>query len=156
VARAEAALAAEDPDLLWARAEVQLAHWRLAAAERDLLALERIEPDFVGALMRLCLVLDLLDRPGEADRRQAAAHRLAPDEIHPPRHLSPQAFERIVDRAARELPPDFQRVLAAMPVVIDPVPDRALAEHGPLDLPADLLGPLRGALGPRGPPGGLG
>ncbi len=140
VARAAARLDADDPDLLFARAEVELAHWRLEAAERDLLALVRVAPDFPTGWLRLCLVHDLLGRPGEADSAQRSAHGLDPEAIHAPRHLSPAAFERIVDRAAKDLPPEFQRVLASLPVVIDPVPDRALAAHGPLDLPADLLG----------------
>lgn len=158
LADAERALDADDPDLAFARGELDLARWRLESAERAFRAVVRIADDLPSAWERLSLLADLAGRSREADRCLARAAELDPDAYPRPKHLSPAEFEALVDRAAADLPPDFQRALAELPVIIDPVPSAELASRAPLDTPADALGLFVGASaldrGSEGPGGG--
>jgi predicted Zn-dependent protease with MMP-like domain len=143
--RAERLAGADDPDVLWARAELELAHWRVDAAyERleRLLGIERAP----AVLERLALVRDLQGRFDEADLLHAEAYELD-EQAHPlPARLSDAEFDAVVGEAAQSLPAEFQGALEIVPVVIEPMPPLDLLVEGdPLEVPPDLLGLFVGA-----------
>ena len=140
VAGAEAALArthavAGDPSLLQARGELALATWKLGAAQvafDELASAADTSALRSSAAERLALLADL-------EGNEGLANELLPDR---PR-LTSRAFERVVERAARSLPPDLHAVFERVPVIIDAVPgiDLALAAGAqPLETPPDVLG----------------
>mgnify|MGYP000216634258 CR=1 FL=1 len=145
LARAREELDPNDPDLLWALGECALAGWRLVDAERAYRAVHACDPEFAPACERLALLCDLAGREAEADRWQSVAAELNPETFPEPHHLTPAAFEKVVARAALDLPPPFQAGLAAIPVLIDPVPRAELAARAPYDTPAGALGLFVGA-----------
>lgn len=142
---AEALAGSDDPDLLWTRAEVQLALWQVDAAGElleQLLELERAPQP----LERLALVRDLQERFDEADLLHAEAFELAPDEHPLPARLTEEQFDSVVEEACAALPAEFQGALEAVPIVIEPMPPVDLVVEGdPLEVPPDLLGLFVGA-----------
>ena len=140
LARAGLDLPGDHPDLLYAGAEWALTNWRLEEAGELYQRLFDLDPEFARAAERLALVCDLLDQPDEADRWQALAAELEPDLVPVPHHLSATAFERIVEDAVADLPPEFRLALERFPVLIEPVPRRDLASRAPWDTPGDVLG----------------
>jgi predicted Zn-dependent protease with MMP-like domain len=143
--RAERLAGADDPDVLWARAELELAHWRVDAADKRLARLLEIERA-PAVLERLALVRDLQGRFDEADLLHAEAFEVD-DEAHPlPARLSDEEFDAVVGEAARSLPDEFHSALEVVPVVIEPMPPvDLLVEGDPLEVPPDLLGLFVGA-----------
>lgn len=143
--RAERLAGADDPDVLWAGAELELALWRVEAADERLgrlLGIDRAP----AVLERLALVRDLQGRFDEADLLHAEAFELD-EEAHPlPARLSDAEFDAVVGEAAQSLPAEFQGALEVVPVVIEPMPPLDLLVAGdPLEVPPDLLGLFVGA-----------
>lgn len=142
---AEALAGSDDPDLLWTRAEVQLALWQVDSAGElleHLLELERAPQP----LERLALVRDLQERFDDADLLHAEAFELAPDEHPLPARLTEAQFDAVVAEACAALPSEFRAALEVVPIVIEPMPPIDLVVEGdPLDVPVDLLGLFVGA-----------
>lgn len=132
-----------DLDLRWARAEVDLALWRVGEARAGFAGIADEEPSVPG-LLRLALAEDLLGNHGAADDAVARAIELDGSLAELPR-LDQPAFEALVERAAAELPEPFRGRLDEIAVVIDPVPALALGQSQPLDTPPDALGLFVGA-----------
>ena len=137
--RARMELGDAHPDGLWTAGEVALYRWEVSAAAGHYAALDAIEPSAPLSLRR-SLCADLL-----GDNEQAVAHIQRARELDPescgelPR-WSVEPFEAAVDEAARALPVEFSRALDALPVVLDPVPERELARGREAETPPDLLG----------------
>ena len=135
---------ADDPNLLLARAELALAEWSIDEA-RELYArlAEAAHPDEAAAHHeRLALCHDLAGRHELADEHLLRSRGVPPD------HLSPEAFEAVVVSAAEDLPAPFRALFERYAVIVDPVPDHALATGGgrdPLETPPDLFGLFLGA-----------
>lgn len=142
---AERLAGADDPDVLWARAELELAHWQIDAADMRLARLLEIERA-PAVLERLALVRDLQGRFGEADLLHAEAFEVD-EEAHPlPARLSDEEFDAVVGEAAQSLPDEFRSALEVVPVVIELMPPvDLLVEGDPLEVPPDLLGLFVGA-----------
>lgn len=142
---AEELAGADDPDVLWTRAELRLALWQVDAAGEfldRLLELERAPQP----LERLALVRDLQERFDEADALHAEAFELAPGEHPLPARLTDEQFDAVVEEACAGLPDEFRGALEAVPIVIEPMPPIDLVVEGdPLEVPPDLLGLFVGA-----------
>ncbi len=126
-------------DGLWTAGEVALYRWEVDLAGRLYAEVDALEPSAAVSLRRsLCADLS-------GDDEGAAAHVERARELDPngcgelPR-WSEERFEGAVDRAARALPAEFARALDALPVLLDPVPDRELARGRESETPPDLLG----------------
>lgn len=134
----------EQPDYLWAKAQLLLGEWRFSEAREHLerlLAQERS----ASALERLSLAHEMEGDFEAAERLLDEAAALDPTLAHAPR-LSAEAFEGEVDAAVRALPPEFQRALQGCEVLIDPVPSAWMMDPGdPASTPPDLLGLFVGA-----------
>ena len=139
----ESELAADDPDRLWATAEVALAGWDTALARESYQRLAELE-ETSATLERLALCLDLAGEFAAADRTLARAHRLAPEEVSLPIRLDPDGFDAVLARAVDELDPEWRAVLENVRIVVEPMPFPELAPHDPLDVPADILGLFAG------------
>jgi len=134
-----AELGEEDAWWTFVRGRWLLAQWRADEARETL---ERLDPETegVGLLESLALAADLQGDHEAADRFHEAAWRLDPEAAPLPPRLSPESFEEQIDRAARELPPEFQAALERTAVVVDPMPTAALVGVPESGHPPDLLG----------------
>lgn len=144
VAQAARSLPADDLDLRWLRAELDLRAWRVEEARAGFEAVlgTAREPAF---LERLSLCLDLMqDWPG-ADALLAEAARLDPEGSPAPARLTDAAFDEVVAAAITDLSPPFQEALARCRLVTEPVPFAALAPaDDPGAVPPDLFGVFTG------------
>lgn len=132
-------------DLDFARAQLALREWRLDDARAGFERVLADGPDPV-VLGRLALLDDLAGDFAAADARLAGAGALDPDGFPPPPRLAPEEFHDLVDAAARSLPAEFQRALADIRVVLDPMPTIELIDPtDPAETPPDLLGLFVGA-----------
>lgn len=140
LAEAERRLDADDPDLLWASAQLALREWRIGDARS---ALERLgeRHETCQSLECLSLCLDLEHRFDDADRALQRACRLDPDGFPLPPRMSESEFDRIVQEALEGLPERFRYELEVVRVVVEPVPAQAVADpQDPAGTPPDLLG----------------
>lgn len=126
-------------DWCWARAEVDLAHWRLEEARAGYAELRSRTGDSTGLALRRALLSDLEGHSAQADRELREAERLDSELVLCP-PLDETCFGRLIEEAARELPPIFAERLEQVPVLVDPVPSRLLAGSAPVDTPPDALG----------------
>jgi predicted Zn-dependent protease with MMP-like domain/Flp pilus assembly protein TadD len=139
LARARELIGEDAPDLRWLEGLVALSSWDLVRARERLEGLD--EAQFGPALLEnLALLADLRGDTKAAERLHARAARLDPEGTPPPPRLSPAAFERVVERAASELPPEFQAALEEVAVVIDPMPTAEIVDAPASGHPPDLLG----------------
>jgi predicted Zn-dependent protease with MMP-like domain len=145
LARARASLAVleqeaggDDVDVAWLRGLVRLAEGEPGAALACFDAIETDDPAWRAEILaERALALDHLGDAQGARRALELAHAADP-EAHPaPLLLGPEEFDSILARAAEALPEEFRRTLEEVPVVVEPVPSRALLATG---LPPDLLG----------------
>ena len=136
---AGAELPPDDPDLLLGTAEVALGRWEL---ERSLGAFEQLHAASPApeTALRLSLLHDLLDSPRAAMRALQEARALDPERLAGLDRLEPERFEAVVEDAAKRLPDPFGAELSNIAVVIDPVPQRALARGLESETPPDALG----------------
>lgn len=144
----------DDPDLLWARAELALREWELESAEK-LFAAAREREETPAVLDRLALLADLRGEFDVAERLLARAHELDPSVPVPPR-CSAEEFETVVGQAVESLPKEFRVPLETTEVVIEPVPSEWMIDREePAGTPPDLLGLFVGASElEKGEPGG--
>lgn len=138
------AVLAEDPDCPSSRCWLAMSlflQWRFAEAEVAVQAAR----DVPGALPDADVIHGaLLERRGlfdEAEPFFLRAAAAAPDKYQPPVRMSRAEFDREVRKAARKLPRQFRQCLDRVPVVVQDVPDAALAEGEDRDEVApDILG----------------
>src|SRR6185369_1571367 len=90
---------------------------------------------------------DLVSRISEhvGDERDATAHaqeaaRLDPETFPLPLEIGDDDFDAIVERCVKELPERVRRELGEVPVLVQPLPTRAMLESEGNPLPPDLLG----------------
>ncbi len=134
----------EQPDYLWAKAQLLIGEWRFGEARELLERLLKIERS-PAALERLSLAHELEGDFETAERLLDEAAALDPEYAHAPR-VSQAEFEREVDAAVHDLPREFQQALEACEVLIDPVPSGWMMDPGdPASTPPDLLGLCLGA-----------
>ncbi len=128
----------EDPDVVWLDGLVHLAAGAPARALTTLEALEVEDPSWMAEVhAQRALACDFLGDHDRARRELQAAHDTDPEAYPPPRTLSDEEFDALVDLACRALPDEFARVLEEVPIVIEPVPTAELVAGG---FPPDLLG----------------
>jgi predicted Zn-dependent protease with MMP-like domain len=137
--RARAELGAAHPDGLWTAGEVALYRWEVDAAMEHYAALDALEPSAALSLRR-SLCADLVGDDASAAACVERARELDPEGCGDLPRWSTERFEGAVDEAARALPGEFARALDALPVVLDPVPERELARGREAETPPDLLG----------------
>lgn len=134
----------DDPDLLWARAELALREWNLEEAER-LFRVLRARDENAATLDRLALLADLRGEFEAADAMLAQAHALDPAAPLPPR-CTAEEFEEVVEQAVGSLPKEFRAPLETTEVVVEPVPSEWMIDReDPAGTPPDLLGLFVGA-----------
>lgn len=138
------AVLAEDPDCPSSRCWLAMSlflQWRFAEAEVAVQAAREVP----GALPDADVIHGaLLERRGlfdEAEPFFLRAAAAAPDKYQPPVRMNRAEFDREVRKAARKLPRQFRQCLDRVPVVVQDVPDAALAEGEDRDEVApDILG----------------
>jgi predicted Zn-dependent protease with MMP-like domain len=137
--RAAALAGDRDADVLWARAEMRLWQWRIDEARAAYEELARAERS-AAVLDRLALLSDLDGDHARTEALLREARRL--DRERPvPARLSSEQFAEAVRQAAARLPELFRRQLDSIPVLIEPMPSRELAQRGaPGETPIDVLG----------------
>ncbi len=132
-----------DPEDAEARATLALALFRGArfgeAREQSRKALDA-DPKSPDALYVQAMLLEREGRTAEADRLFARAAKLDPERYPAPVRFDRKAFESEVVRAGEMLPPEFQRHLRDVAVLVEDLPSDAilLDEQPPLD--PELLG----------------
>lgn len=129
----------EDRDWLWARGEVDLAHWRLDEARACYTRLAEVGGDDASLALRRSLIHDLEGDQAAADRERARAEELDPDGPPIPR-LDEDGFAELVEQAIDRLPPAVLARLDQVAVVVEPVPRRELAGSAAWETPPDALG----------------
>jgi predicted Zn-dependent protease with MMP-like domain len=147
LARLDAALAIA-PDSVDAQLERGSALYELGRLDEARSAVEGAlarAPDDPWAQHLLGLLAERQGLTGEAERRFARAHRLAPEDFPEPVRLSPGAFDEAVERALAEIPPVVRRYLANVPITVEELPsDEDLRASDP-PLSPSILGLFRGA-----------
>ncbi|HYQ95605.1 MAG TPA: metallopeptidase family protein [Candidatus Eisenbacteria bacterium] len=123
------------------RAECLHLLWRSAQAleaVRDLTpaAGEEDDPDRVELEGT---ILEAMGRFDEADRLFAEAHRLEPEDMPLPVRLTPDDFKALVDKVLASLPRVIREAVLEVPVLVEPKPTPAMAEHAPAINP-EVLG----------------
>ncbi len=118
---------------------------RLDEARRQLLDVVKRSPGEAWAHHALGLVAERRGDAREAERRFERARRLAPDDFPEPVHLSPAAFDAVVEEALASLPGPIQRYLANVAIAVEDLPadDDLLASDPPLS--PSILGIFRGS-----------
>ena len=102
-------------------------------------------------------ILETLGENEEADRLFAEASRLDPEHYAPPVRLEPGDFKTLLDKVLSSLPRVIREAVQEVPVVVEPKPTAAMAEHAPAINP-EVLGLFVGtSVGDKlGGPGGYG
>lgn len=136
--------ASEDMELALVRAELGLRLWDLEAAREELARAQALGESPV-VLAKLALLADLEGDFGRADRLLRDAQRLDPQGFPAPQRLSESEFDRVLQQAIARLPDEFRSALEQVPVIVEPMPERALCGDDPRETPPDLLGLFTGA-----------
>jgi len=135
LSRAERSLAADDPGLLWARAELELAEGHGAEARATFESIPGGGDDPL-VIARRALCADLEEDWAAADALHARAAALDPDGFPRPPRLAPEAFDEVIRASIEALPAELIGALERVNVVVDPMPpSERHAELGP-----ELLG----------------
>ncbi len=136
--------ASEDAELALVRAEIALRRWDLDAAREELARAETLGESPV-VLAKLALLADLDGDFGRAERLLRDAQRLEPQAFPLPPRFSEGEFDRVLKQAIARLPEEFRAALERVPVIVEPMPSRALCGEDPRETPPDLLGLFTGA-----------
>jgi predicted Zn-dependent protease with MMP-like domain len=120
-----------------------LARYELAqfeAARDDAQRALAVHPELAESHDLLARVHAHLGDSEAAARHAAEAEAIDPDSFPAPLEVDDAAFDAVVDESLRELPGEVRRHLEELPVLVEPLPARALltAEDPPLS--PDLLG----------------
>lgn len=138
------AVLAKDPDCpssrCWLATSLFL-QWRFDEAEAAVAAARELPGAIVDADVLHGQLLERRGRFDEAEPFFLRASAAAPDKYSPPVRMSRSEFDREVRKAARKLPRQFRQSLDRVPVVVQDVPDKSLAEGDDRDEVApDILG----------------
>jgi len=138
------AVLAQDPDCPSSRCWLAMSlflQWRFDEAEAAVKAAREVPGAIVDADVIHGALLERRGRFDEAEPWFLRASAVAPDKYPPPVRLDRGAFDREVRKAARKLPRQFRQCLDRVPVVVQDVPDAALAEGPDRDeVGPDILG----------------
>jgi predicted Zn-dependent protease with MMP-like domain len=133
----------DHPDYLWAKAELELAEWRVEDARATLEKLVTIEKS-PAALDRLALCAELEGNFEKADALLEECLTLEPDAIPIPR-FSPEIFEDVVAEAVETLTPETRAALERAEIAVEPVPAVWMIDTSdPSETPPDMLGLFAG------------
>ena len=88
-------------------------------------------------------ILETMGRLEEADRLFEEAHRLDPEHYALPVRLSPEDFKTLLDKVLASLPRVIRDAVLEVPVVVQPKPNREMADVEPAINP-ELLGLFSG------------
>jgi predicted Zn-dependent protease with MMP-like domain len=108
----------------------------LADAERAL----AVQPEMAESHELLARIHEFLGNAAKAREHALEAAELDPELCPLPLDVSDEDFDAVVEKSLVELPDEVRAHLAEIPVIVDPLPDRAVltAENPPLA--PDLLG----------------
>lgn len=120
------------------RAAYELA--RFEAARDDARRALAVRPDAAETHELLSRVLEHLGDLEGAREHAAEAATIDPEAFPPPLEVSDDEFDALVEQSLRELPERVRRHLDELPVVVEPLPSRALLTAETLALAPDLLG----------------
>lgn len=138
------AVLAQDPDCPSSRCWLAMClflQWKFDEAEKAVAAARELPDAIVDAHV---VHAALLERRGKFDEAEALfehASALAPEKYPLPVRMPRLEFDREVRRAARKLPRQFRQCLDRVPIVVQDLPDEALAK-GPdrEEVGPDILG----------------
>jgi predicted Zn-dependent protease with MMP-like domain len=132
------------PDYLWAKAELELAEWRIGDARTTLQKLAAIEKS-PGTIARLALCAELDGNFEAADALLEESLALEPDGVPIPR-FSPEVFEDVIAEAVETLPEETKAALERCEIAVEPVPAVWMVDTtDPSETPPDMLGLFAGA-----------
>jgi predicted Zn-dependent protease with MMP-like domain len=84
-------------------------------------------------------ILETMGRLEDADRLFTEAHRLDPDHYDLPVRLSPEDFKTLLDKVLASMPRVIRDAVLEVPVVVQPKPNREMADDDP-GINPELLG----------------
>jgi predicted Zn-dependent protease with MMP-like domain len=138
------AVLAQDPDCPSSRCWLAMSlflQWRFDEAEAAVQAAREVPGALADADVIHGALLERRGRFDEAEPFFLRASAAAPDKYPPPVRMNRADFDREVRKAARKLPRQFRQCLDRVPVVVQDVPDAALAEGPDRDeVGPDILG----------------
>ncbi len=134
----------EDAELLVVRAEIDLRDWEFDAA-RERLERAHAKAKLPAVMAKLALLADLEGDYGRADRMLRDAQRLDAQNFPFPPRLNERELDLVTKEAIAKLPETFRRALERVAVIVEAMPNRALAGDEPRETPPDLLGLFTGA-----------
>jgi len=130
-----------DPALLFhLRALAQFHRVDLDAARADAEKALAVRPQLAEAHALLSRVHEFLGDDARGRRHSESAHEIDPETFPLPLEVSDEEFDRLVERGLAELPAEVREHLQQIPVVIEPLPSRALLTAETPPLAPDLLG----------------
>lgn len=134
----------QDPDCPSSRCWLAMSlflQWRFDEAEKAAIAARELPDAIVDAHVVHGALLERRGRLDEAEACFEHASAVAPEKYPLPVRMSRDDFHREVRKAARKLPRQFRQSLDRVPVVVQDLPDEALAK-GPdrEDVGPDILG----------------
>lgn len=130
-----------DPALFFhlrALARYELVQLEEASADADRAL--AVHPDLAESHDLLARVHEHLGHEEEARRHADAAESLDPESFPPPLAVDDAAFDRVVEQSLRALPAEVAKHLEELPVIVEPLPARALLTADEPPLSPDLLG----------------
>ena len=127
---------------LRALASFLLARFEEAGADADRAL--AIHPEMAEAHELLSRVLEHLGDDEGAERHAEEAAGLDPKTYPEPLAVSDEEFDAVVERSLKELPPRVRKALEEIPVLVEPLPDRATLTAESPHLAPDLLGLFMG------------
>ncbi len=138
------AVLVRDPDCASSRCWLAMSlflQWRFDEAEVAVQAAREVPGAIVDADVIHGALLERRGKFDEAEPYFLRAAAAAPDKYSPPVRMSRGEFDREVRKAARKLPKQFRQCIDRVPVVVQEVPDVALAEGSDRDeVGPDILG----------------
>lgn len=97
---------------------------------------EEDDPDRVDLEAR---ILEAAGRLDQAEQGFALAHRLDPETYPLPVRLSPEDFQRLLDRVLASVPEEIREAVGEVPVIVEPKPTLEMAGREP-HLDPEILG----------------
>jgi len=110
------------------------------AARSDAEQALAVHPDLARGHDLLSRVLEHLGDDEGARAHAGEAYGIDPEACPLPLEVNDEEFDAIVRQSIRELPPRYERLLQEVPVVVQPLPTRAMLAGDEPALPPDLLG----------------
>ncbi|MBL8751642.1 MAG: metallopeptidase family protein [Planctomycetes bacterium] len=135
---------AQDPDCPSSRCWLAMSlflQWRFDDAEVAAVAARELPDAIVDSHVVYGAVIERRGRFEDAEACFDLASTLSPEKYPPPIRMTRAEFDREVRKAARKLPRQFRQCLDRVPVVVQDLPDEALAKGPDRDeVGPDILG----------------